>query len=447
MEFNFKDLFKKSKSQQLPNNTTDTSGNYGFGYKTIVDSINNYWNRTNLNKGVSISSEQAYLSAVVCRCVNLIASKVANTELVEYKLTTNKKTPVKGDVDMLLNVTGDEITKSYDMKYLAVSQMLLHGNGYIIIKRSANQLPERLEFVESEFVEVLKDERGRPKQYIVKGEDEYIRSSDMIVLKYHQKNLYEGVGALDVLATEIGLSTASIELIKKYFNNGLKSEGFYTNSYDMSKPQLQQLKDQLIEMENTSDKDLTFLPYGVNYQAKQATPHEAQVMETLRNVIEQICSFFGVPLSYVYQTDSVTTSQLEEKNSEFIHDAIYPLLDQIEKELRFKFYTRLIRKKFIIQFKRFTLYRASYTDLKDFVTSLTEKGIFSINEARELLGWDSIGELGDIRTKQLNSIVLDIFKDYSYQMLENSKMKQENKEKQFDNPDETKDNQTIDKKE
>ncbi|MDA3853404.1 MAG: phage portal protein [Bacteroidales bacterium] len=441
----FKDKwFGRDKDKKSP--TLDLNKAYLGGVKSTIDYIGNLWkDGQRVTKGSTISSEQAYKSIAVCRCIHLIASKVANCELREYRIQAGKETPINGDIDGLLNITPDEVMTSYRMWYFTVVDALLHGVGYIEIQRDEGSTPKILDFHRNDVVTPLVDGRQRVKAYSILNGPEYIPAYNMIEIRNIQKNGWEGVGALETLGTEINISVEGKELINNYFTGGLKVEGFFTSKSDMHTKQIEDLQKHIKDLNEKEGENIPFLPFGVSYEAKQSSPEDAKVTQTIKDVSEQICSFFGVPLSYIVQVDSTKIGSLEDRNSEFINDTVFPFLDQIERETRFKLYTRLNRNKRKLKYVRFPLFRMDFTTIKEFVAVMVEKGIFSINDALIMIGKDPIGEDGDMRTKQLNSIDLDIFKEYSAIMLKNAEMKQDNKQEAFKDPDESKDNQLIKK--
>jgi len=140
---------------------------------------------------------------------------------------------------------------------------------------------------------------------------------------------------------------------------------------------------------------------------KQIT-NELKTMDyqSMKFVLDNVYSYFGL------NEDIITSSFNAETWNSFYESVLEPLSMQFAQEFTNKLFT--LREKQFGNEIIFTVDRLQYSDMKDKVemaSVLQTSGILTINEIREIFGYDPIAD-GDERLISLNNVKADDMTEY-----------------------------------
>src|SRR5690606_18917216 len=94
----------------------------------------------------------------------------------------------------------------------------------------------------------------------------------------------------------LGAAMAADESAAKVFSNGLQTAGLLSSDSTLKKEQraeLQKIMEQYVGSQNA--QKMMILEAGLKFQAVTLNPEDAQLLETRRFGVEEICRWFGVP--------------------------------------------------------------------------------------------------------------------------------------------------------
>ena len=115
-------------------------------------------------------------------------------------------------------------------------------------------------------------------------------------------------------------------------------------------------------------------------------PVDAQLLESRYFGIEEICRAFGVPPQLIGHTNKASSwaSSLEQTNQGFLTYSLNPQLVRYEQTIARKLLLPQDKYKYRPKFSVDGLLRANNTARADFYVKMTQNGLYTRNEVREL---------------------------------------------------------------
>lgn len=362
---NFFKIFKRSA--QVRSNVAGTTGRTPGGEPVPVRNPN-----------------VAMTLATVYRCVTLISESVAALPLRHEVYSHGAFVPKYDTLTDLLSVEPNPWTSAFDFWKQAVQTRLMFGSAYIVPEHNVFDDPMRMilarpgtagpfsTFDEFEFSDI---DQGLTGRYY---ENQIVRLKGMT---------FDGVNCMSVLsyaATAASISaTADRNLLQTYANGGstkgiLTNEGGIPGYGEMQTDQLQVAADRLSDAVRRNDQFAAlggvwkFIPLTM-------TAADMQFLQSRQFGVREICRFFGVPPSFVYDDTSNNYKSAEMANVAFLSNTLNPILRQIENELDRKLHMGGGER---IRFNRDELYATDLSSRMAYIEKRIQTGTMTINEAR-----------------------------------------------------------------
>jgi len=338
-----------------------------------------------------VGGEASALSvAAVYRCVKLLSESVANLPLQYMRLRdgifiedTNSR------LHYLLTVQPDPNMSAFDFWAQVVENMLLDGNAYIVpIYNGATMEIDRLALCKRHTVshDIYND--TYTVSDIVNGVSGVYKEHEIIHIKGMSPDGKQGISVLAHarLALDIGRS-GDTETLNR-FKNGGNVRGFVGN--DRSRAFVNEYRDS--ELANTAaDIDKSFqngarivsLPGQVDFQQISLSSTDMQFLESRKFTVREICRFFGVHPSFVFDDTSNNYKSAEMANVAFLSNTLNPILRKIENELHRKLIPSSLCCKRKFQFDRRGLYACDLDSRVKYQIQTIQAGLYTVNEWRK----------------------------------------------------------------
>ncbi len=143
-----------------------------------------------------------------------------------------------------------------------------------------------------------------------------------------------------------------------------------------------------------------------------STNGDAQLTESRKFQIEEICRIFGVPPHKVADLDRATFSNIEQEDINAVRDCLLPWSRRLECEANVKLYGRTNRGRRWTQLNLETMLRGDSATQTANLQKQVTSGIIKIDEARNHLGYNKLpGGLGDVPMIQGAMVPLDMAQD------------------------------------
>lgn len=267
-----------------------------------------------------------------------------------------------------------------------VANIDLWGNAYIKIGRIGGEVTS-LTLLDADKMEVSR--AGHKRSY--KYNDKDIPSKDVMHVLGQTLDGYIGLSAIEYFAETIGYQNDANRAASTEFKNGMKAGGFIDSGQQTLQPeQRDKMREHLSDFSRPDNSGKWMvLEAGmkpVSMTGLSLKPSDAQLLESRAFGIEEICRAFLVPPSLIGHTDKASSwaSSLENTNLGFLTYSLRPVLVSIEQEIKRCLFSAGDRQRYTVKFSVEGLLRADSKTRSDYLTSATNSGRMTQNEARAL---------------------------------------------------------------
>ncbi len=332
--------------------------------------------------------------SAVYACARVIAEGLALPPCYLHQTDVRgKKLATRHPLYRLLHLAPNDRQTSYEFREQIGLHLALNGNAFVWVNRSraTNEILEMLP-MDPGSVTVLVDPSviGAPVRYFLYGQE--VPADQIWHLKGPAWRSYEGMSAVNTARQAIGLARHAEKFAGDLFANGGKLSGLISAKTQMTDEQVRQLREAWSRAYSGPGKQhkTAFLPADLAYTPMSATATDAQMIEARRYQIEEICRFFRVSPTKVFQSGgSQSYASVEQAHiahdqdtdahwhTRFVQSASVHLLTAAERGAGYTI--SLDNRDFLrgTAVERMTYYQAGIS-----------AGIITRNEAREMEGFD-----------------------------------------------------------
>lgn len=350
------------------------------------------------------SSSSSMSVATVYRCITLLSNKVATLPVMVKKRTGGIFIEEdRGNLPYLLNIEPDPSMNAFDFWKQVVVEVLCSGNAYIVpFYNTSTGEWERLAlcgrntvthdttndtYSVSDYVNGVYGVFDESQVIHIKGMSGNDQKSGMSVLT-HARLSMDTAKAGDKEALERFDSGGNVRGILSIKNTGQGGSPFLQNNEKEAYKVARSLDRQQKEM------NIVALPGEYSFQQYTLSSVDMQFLESRKFTVREICRFFGVHPSFVFDDTSNNYKSAEMASVSFLSDTLDPMLRQIENELRRKLYPRSLSMKRKIEFDRQSLYACDLDSKVKYLQGMIQTGVYTINDARVKEGREPV-EGGD----------------------------------------------------
>lgn len=338
----------------------------------------------------NLTADGSMQIAAVFRCVRLLSESVANLPLRYMALRDGIfEEATQSRLHFLLSVQPDIACSSYDFWAQAVQQMLLYGNAYIVPVYNP---------VTMDFERLVLCGRGTVSHDTwndtytvcdtVNGISGTYGESDIIHLKNMSVDGKSGISTLAYARMATGIaSTGDNETLDRFANGG-NVRGIMCNDHsvrgygDYQDEQLSKAAKDMDDKFRNGDR-IVSLPGQVDFKQLSLTSTDMQFLESRKFTVREICRFFGVHPSFVFDDTATNYKSAEMANVAFLSNTLNPILRKIECELQRK----LVRPEDCcirrFEFDRRGLYACDLASKADYQAKTLAAGLYTVNEWRK----------------------------------------------------------------
>lgn len=335
------------------------------------------------------SQSVALQVAAVYRCVRVLADSVACLKLQYMKQKDGVYVEdTASPLHYLLTVEPQPEKSAMDFWAEAVEQMLLDGNAYIYPRRVMGELTDLVLCGSGTVVQ----DAANGKYSIadtVNGVYGVFPESDIIHLYLHyNQTTHTGESVLSHARRTIGIAQAGDEETVQRFDDSGTVRGLITNDKSVrgfGEYQDEQLVNAATDVDNRfrNGERIVSLPGEVDFKQVSLSPADMQFLESRKFTVREVCRFFGVHPSFVFDDTSNNYKSAEMANVAFLSMTLNPILMRIENELRRKLIPRSKCCRQLFRFDRKGIYSLDLAALADYQLKTIQSGIYTVNDWRE----------------------------------------------------------------
>lgn len=350
----------------------------------------------------------------VYRCIQAIAQGAAGVDWDLYQVDSQGERKEIGSHELLklLNKPNEFMSRSEFIEAFA-AYALISGNSYMdMVGPNDNAAPKELWVYRPDRMTIATHPTEFISGYVytIGGDKIPLDKKRVAHLKFFSPiDDFYGLGPLQVGARGIDNDNAANAWNNSLLTNGARPGGALVTEEVLTEAQYTNLKSELdnnYRGAQNAGKPL-LLEGGLKWQEMSLSPREMDFVSSKKMSILEICAAFGVPPEVVGYGESKTYSNYQEARKALYEDAVIPMLDKI----RDKFNSSLVPKfgdNIILDYDRDgieALKENSDTEANR-VREDYNKGLISLNEAREARGYGTIPG-GDVHLIPGNNWVVD----------------------------------------
>ena len=327
--------------------------------------------------------------ATVYRCVDLLANKVANLRLQYMR----KKGEIfvedtNSRLHYLLTVQPDSYLSAFDFWHQVVTYMLLRGNAYIVpIYDNLTMELSRLALCDPTCVSHDTIRNAYKVTDTNAGINDTFDEDEIIHIKNYTRDGKVGISTITYAATTLSIANTGNRETLSRFENGGNVCGIVSN--DTSVRGFGEYQDNELEKAATvlderfrGGQRIVSIPGQANFSPLSLSSTDMQFLATRKFTVREICRFFGVHPSFVFDDTSNNYKSAEMANAGFLSDTLNPILRKIENELHRKLVAPSLCCKRRFEFDRRELYACDLDSKVKYQTSTIAAGIYTVNDWR-----------------------------------------------------------------
>ncbi len=402
--------------------TTETKGLPSIGYPALVPGRQDGDNfrRGNITtverySDTTAAGGQAAIGlSTTWACVSFWAGNIA-----ALPLTVQRKgaggVPVEDaghPLYWLLHDSPNYDQSAYDFWEFMVASIELHGNAYAEIERRDGDFIVSLTPVRPDIVAVSRDFNRDLVYRWTDGDGEHVvGQGDMLHVRGFGGNPLGGVSPLAVCRQAFASALAIERAAASIFANGVRPSGVLSTDKILTGEQ-RQILEQLLQEKFVGALNAgrpMLLDGDVKWAQLSINPHDAEMLESRRLSVEEICRVFEVDPHLVGQMLGNTTlgSSITEQTLSVLKFKMRKRLKRIEGALAKQLLTRADRAAGVsIKFNVEAFLRADSAGRSAFYTAALAAGWMTINEVRSLESLPPVPG-GDVPRMQMQNVPIN----------------------------------------
>ena len=361
--------------------------------------------------GASVTTETSLKLSTVLACVRLRSEVIGS--LPFHLMDANKHVVTDHPLYRLLHSQPNYDMSAFEYFVAQISSMDLHGGAYSLIHRDGKGEVVALEPLDASAMSQKRLENG-VIQYEYRKKNQLKTYSEDEILHFRGFSL-DGLKGLSVIqygADTLGFQMDANNVAQNQFRGGLKAGGFLkTGERTLNDDQRKRLRESMETFSRPENAGkMMVLEAGMDVAGTpiKINPVDAQLLESRRFGIEEICRMFGVPPQLIGHTDKASSwaSSLEQMNLGFLTYTLQPIIIKMEQTIARKLLSPADRLKYTPKFSVNALLRADVGARAQFYAQVLQNGVMTRNEARDLEDMPRM-DGADALTVQLNMTTVD----------------------------------------
>ena len=382
-----------------------------FSRKTplsLTDTV--HWREPSLSyAGERVGEDGALAMSPVWACVNLLAGNTASLPGMVYQAGPRGRVVAKDHwAYRLLHDSPNADQTSVDFWQYMTAALELRGNA-IARKDMAGSRVVSLTPVNPALVSITRERSGEIRYRWSEGGAGFDLGQDEVLhIRGFCGSPLGGLSTLSYARNMMGLAQATDKAAGKTFANGVRPSGALVFK-EWLKPEQREiaekgLSDKFMRAENAGRPMV--LEGGQTWQQISISPEDAQMLESRRFSVEEICRWFGVPPHMVGHTEKSTSwgTGLEQQVLGFVKFTLRPRLKRIEQAIEQQILSAADRAAGVtFEFNLEGLLRGDSTARAAFYQTMSNIGALTINEIRALENFPPVLG-GDVPRMQMQNV-------------------------------------------
>ena len=363
----------------------------------------------------AISAESAMRISTVYSCIRVRAESIAMLPLRLYEISKDgsRKPAYKNPLYKLLHDAPNSWQTAAEFLEIMSWSLDTFGNFYAYISRYGDEVVELIPIANYMVSADYKPNSNEPQYTVtvkVKGDTKNIvcGQREILHIKLTALDGLHGLSPIQQVNSLFYNADSTDKLAGKVYQNGIMTSGVLSTDAKLDKDTHKAIRDAFYKTYTGSENagKPMILDNGLKYQQFKISLVDTQFIDNRKYDRDEICGVFRIPPHMVANLDHATFSNIEQQNIQFVNYSLVPYLRRIEQRLNKQLIPSDKQHKLKFKFDLTSLLRGDSTSQVNYVKSLLDSGVITINNALEMLGMNTcIG--GDIRKLPLNTAYMD----------------------------------------
>lgn len=352
--------------------------------------------------GKTVTLSSALTVSAVWACIKSSAETIASLPIDVFRKTASGRKKLSGDLDDLIGLSPNADQTPIEFWEGMLSWLFATGNAYAEIvwigNRAAALLP-----VPSTQVKPIRNKATNELMYEVRdpgiSTPRVLKQREVLHLRGWGFGGDEGMSPIQWGTQSLGAAMAADEASGKMFGSGMQASGVLKSNQridEKQRPQLQQLMEQYAGSSRAGK--IMILEAGLDFQQLSLNPDDAQMLETRRFSIEEVCRWFGTPpivIGHSAEGQTMWGTGVEQIFLSWMQRGLNPVLRKIEQRIRKQLIPLREQREVYAEFNREALLQMDSKAKAEFLRAMTTNGIMSRDEARDKLNLERRGGAAD----------------------------------------------------
>lgn len=373
--------------------------------------------------GVTITPDDAIGISAVWACCQVITNGICASRIDEFDDAEHTVKSKRSNVSYLMNTRINKEMPAIAGKESMSFGALTWGGGFgEIVPNEGNGVNEIWPFLPGtitprranggEDLQIRKAVAGemiyeyRP-QFMSMGTQAlviYLPEERIFHLRGPSLTGYLGVNMVSLAVRTLAIALAQDKCVGSYFGNSTIVGGYleHPGPGAMDEAAYNRLKQDINEKRTGPDQahKIWLFEEGSKYHPIQADGQKAQLIESRKFSVEEICRFYGVPPHMVQHLEHATDNNVEHMGKQFVQ-GLMPWAQRWQQEMDYKFYSRRSQKYTKIQMG--WLAEGDFKTRSEAKQIQRQNGVIDADEWRVSEGMPAIGGIeGTLRIVQAN---------------------------------------------
>jgi len=366
--------------------------------------------------GETVTEETALTYSAVWNAITLISGTVGSLPLHLMQKQGQKKRVA--DDDPLYRVLHDQpnpYMTAMALRETMTSHILTWGNCYAEkVKNGIGEVIALWPIPPNRVLNIQMIDDGLWYEIRLDKESKWFPRENILHIPGLGFDGFIGYSPIAMARKSIGLAMAMETFGSRYFGNGTHPGVIVSHPSALSATAHENLKKSLTESYSGlgNSHRLLLLEEAMKIEKVGFAPEESQFLESRGFQIPEIARWFNLPPHKLKDLTKSSFNNIEQEQISFVTDSILPWLIRFEQNYNAQLLTPGQQRREKLYFKHVVegLLRGDAKSRGEFYGALLDRGVFSINEVRELEDMDPI-EGGDIHLVPLNFQSLEFAKE------------------------------------
>lgn len=360
----------------------------------------------------TVSVESAMRISTVYSCIRVRAESLSMLPIRLYKIRKDgSKTLAYNDsLYTLIHSRPNSWMTAAEFWEMCSWSLDVYGNFYAYIVRVAGK-PTELIPINPRSVSCAYKLNTNIPEYTVTlrtGKNIICGEEDVLHIRLNTDDGLKGLSPIQLVNRLMYNANSTENLAGKVYQSGAITSGVLQTDAKLDKGTHDIIRDafykEYVGTENAGKPMI--LDNGLKYQQFKISLTDAQFIDSRKYDRDEICGVFRIPPHLVANLDHATFSNIEQQNLQFVNYSLAPYIRRIEQRLNKQLLPPNMQKEYRFKFDLTSLLRGDSNSQVNYVKSLLDAGVITINDALTFLGFNTC-EGGNIRKLPLNTAYMD----------------------------------------